>query len=372
VKQTGTRGRTATFVGGLANRGRMLYRSHRRALTIAAAAVATIVLGLALVGQGDEFSIALDSAPATVLLAAVALQLIALLSRTEAWHVSVVAAGGTAGRRRLYRASSMGFVGSLVNAQLGVAARIAALRRSASARSPGVAPLIGAEFPIMAIEAGLGALASVTLVGPLGLPWYTPLVAVAATLLVSAALRSVAMRTRRGFARGLAVLRSHDRHALIFGLVMVAVLAQIARNWMLLHAVGVDASLFDAVAVLIGLIVLAQLPLGPTTGAAAAILILGPHGVAAVAAAGVLLTATGTAGGLAFAGWALADRAWCGTRLRALRGRIARGRPAAAAVHLRGVLAALPDHECRIVEIAYFGGLTRFQIAQALGISPRP
>src|SRR4051812_50130764 len=78
------------------------------------------------------------------------LQLVALLTRTEAWKICVDEAGGTASRRRLYRASSMGVVGGLVNAQLGVAARIAALRKSAPRESPRVAPLIGAEVPIMA------------------------------------------------------------------------------------------------------------------------------------------------------------------------------------------------------------------------------
>jgi hypothetical protein len=297
-----------------------LYNRHRRTLTVVASVAATGALVLALAGKSHQFSTALRSAPILILLAAVALQLVALLARTEAWRVCVNAAGGTASRRRLYRASSMGFVGSLVNAQLGVAARITALRRSAPADSPRVAPLIGAELPIMAIEAVLGALASVTLVGPLGLPWWSPLVAIAVTLGVSGGLRSLAVRSSRGVLRGLAVLRTNDRHAEIVGIVLVAVFAQIARNWILLHAVGVNASVFDATAVLIGLIVLAQLPLGPTTGAAAAVLILGPHGVAAVAAAGVLLTATGTAGGLAFAGWALVDRVWAGARERS-RGR---------------------------------------------------
>jgi hypothetical protein len=40
------------------------------------------------------------------------------------------------------------------------------------------------------------------------------------------------------------------------------------------------------------------------------VLILGSDGVAAAAAAGVLLTATGTAGGLCFAAWAGADKLW--------------------------------------------------------------
>ena len=60
-------------------------------------------------------------------------------------------------------------------------------------------------------------------------------------------------------------------------------------------------------------------------------LILGPHGVAAVAAAGVLLTATGTAGGLAFAAWAGIDRIWDSTRVRALRNRPAAVQPSAPA-----------------------------------------
>jgi hypothetical protein len=77
---------------------------------------------------------------------------------------------------------------------------------------------------------------------------------------------------------------------------------------------GVDASLLDAIAVLIAMVALGPLPVGPTVGAAAAVLILGRDGVAAVAAAGVLTTVTGTIGGLAFAAWAGADRVWVGRR----------------------------------------------------------
>jgi len=297
------------------------YRRHRRLLTIFGSTAATIALVIALAGKGDEFKVALSSASAGVLLAAIGLQLVALLARTEAWKVCVDAAGSTASRRRLYRASSMGFVGSLVNAQLGVAARIAALRKSAPKDAPNIAPLIGAEVPIMAVEAVLGALASLTLVVPLGLPWWSPAIPIAATLAVSFGLRSLARSKGRGLRRGLAALRRLEHQRAVVGIILVAVFAQILRNWMLLHAVGVDVSLFDATAVLIAQITLSQLPIGPTTGAAATVLILGPHGVAAVAAAGVLLTATGTIGGLVFAGWALFDRVWCGRWACGLRHR---------------------------------------------------
>jgi len=46
------------------------------------------------------------------------------------------------------------------------------------------------------------------------------------------------------------------------------------------------------------------------------VLILGSNGVAGVSAAGVLLTATGTVGALAYGGWALADRFWTKRRTR--------------------------------------------------------
>ena len=114
------------------------------------------------------------------------------------------------------------------------------------------------------------------------------------------------------------MLRSVKGGSRVVGFVLIAVFAQIFRNWMLLHAVGVDASFFDAIAVLIALVTLSQLPVGPSVGAAAAVLILGSDGVAAAAAAGLLMTVTGTLGGLCFAAWAGADRLWSVARRPAL------------------------------------------------------
>ncbi|WP_272476339.1 hypothetical protein [Baekduia alba] len=270
----------------------------------------------ALAGRRDEFTTALSSAPLTILLVAALLQVVALLSRTEAWHLSIEAAGGTVARRILYRASSMQVVGSVLNGQLGVAARIAALRRSSPTVSPQVPTLIAAEFPILAVEASLAALTSFTLIGPLGLPWWLPVIVVAVIGTVSAGLRHLAAREGRKVWRGLAVLRSLSGGGRVVALVLAAVFAQIFRNWMLLHAVGVDASFFDAIAVLIAVVTLGQLPLGPGVGAAAAVLILGSEGPAAAAAAGVLMTVTGTVGGLCFATWAGGDHVWARVRLR--------------------------------------------------------
>jgi hypothetical protein len=288
---------------------REFQQRHSRLLGITLGLAVAAAIVYALWGKRHDFATAFEQAPLGVLAAAVGLQIVALLTRTEAWRICVLAAGGTIGRRRLYRASSMGYVGSLVNAQLGTAARIAALRRSAPDESPTIAPLLTAEVPIMVVEGLLAAIASVTLIAPLGLPWWAPLLVLAVALGISSGLRSLARGTGRGLRRGLHVMRSLNGSALIVGLILVATFAQIARNWLVLHAVGVhDVTVFDATAVLIAQVTLAQLPLGPSTGAASTVLILGPHGVAAVAAAGVLLTVTGTVGGGLFALWALFDR----------------------------------------------------------------
>ncbi|HEY6762829.1 MAG TPA: lysylphosphatidylglycerol synthase domain-containing protein [Baekduia sp.] len=290
---------------------------HRRIVAVVGSLLAAGILVAILAGHRHDFTMALSRASLGVLGVAAGLQVVALLARTEAWHRTIEAAGGTVPRRPLYRASSMGYVGSLLNAQLGTVARITALRRSSPADAPPVPTLLAAEVPILAIEAGLAALTSVTLIGPLGLPWWCPIIFVAVIGGLTFGLRRVSFTAVRPLWRGLAVLHSFRDGSRLFLLVLIAVFAQIARNWLLLHAVGVDASIFDSIAVLIAMVAIGQLPVGPSVGAGATVLILGSGGVAAAAAAGVLATATGLVGGLSFAAWAAGDRLWTRRRDRA-------------------------------------------------------
>jgi uncharacterized membrane protein YbhN (UPF0104 family) len=313
------RSRGASRPANLIARARDFGRRRRTPITILGSLAAAAILAFLLAGRRDDFVAALSDAAAWVLAVTVLLQIVALVARSEGWHLTIEAAGGTVDRRILYRASSMQVVGGVINSHLGVAARIAALRRSSPAVSPQVPTLIAAEFPIIAVEAMLAALASFTLIGPLGLPWWAPLIALAVIATASAGLRQLALVKGRELWKGLAVLRSLRGGGRVIGFVLVAVFAQIFRNWLLLHAVGADASFFDAIAVLIAVVTLSQLPIGPSVGAAAAVLILGSEGVAAAAAAGVLLTVTGTVGGLCFAGWAGADQLWSVSRRARLR-----------------------------------------------------
>lgn len=287
-------------------------RSYRRraVLSIAGSVVVAIVLGIVLSGRRQQFTAAIHSAPLLTLLLIAALQTFALLARSEAWHVCVRAAGGTVSRRLLFRAAGVGYLASVLNGSLGLAARIACLRRVAPSTSPRVPALLLAEVPIIAVEITLAGVFSFTLISPLGLPWWIPLVAIAATIAGLMMLRRVSERRQTGFWGGLAVMR-HGRHRMIL-FVLLAICAQIARNWLALHALGVNISITDATALLIAMFTIGQLPIGPSLGAAATVVVLGAHGIAATAAAGVILTATGIAGSLCYAAWAIGDRALAG------------------------------------------------------------
>ena len=195
-----------------------------------------------------------------------------------------------------------------MNSSFGLAVRIAELRRTDPSTSPKAGALVAAELPIVVIEIALAAICSFTLVGPLGIPWWTPIIALAVAAVFVAALNRLADRKREGFWQGLAVMRGLAYRNRIIALTIFAVSAQVFRNWLVLRGIGVDVTVFDSVALLVAGAAIGLLPVGPTLGVTTSILILGSKGVAQVAAAGALLTATGAVGALCFAAWSLVDR----------------------------------------------------------------
>jgi uncharacterized membrane protein YbhN (UPF0104 family) len=276
-------------------------------LSVLGALVVTGVLGFVLAGHRGQFVKALHSAPLPLLGVSVALQIAALLTRSEAWNVCVRAAGGTVPRRLLFRAAGVGYLASIVNGSLGMATRIASLRKVAGDRAPRVPALLAAEVPIITVEVVLAAVFSFTLIAPLGVPWWVPAIAVVLMGGVLFGLRRVSECRRTGLWAGLAIIRMKGRGRMIT-FTLIAVCAQVARNWLMLRAIGVDVSIFSAMALLIAMFTLGQLPVGPSGGPAAAVLILGAHGVAATAAAGVLVAVTGITGTLCYATWAIVDQ----------------------------------------------------------------
>ncbi|MGO9751815.1 MAG: lysylphosphatidylglycerol synthase domain-containing protein [Solirubrobacteraceae bacterium] len=304
---------------------------RKAVLSVLGALAVTGALGFVLAGHRSQFAAALRSAPLSLLLLAALLQIIALLARSEAWFVCVRAAGATVSRRLLFRAAGVGYLASVLNGSVGMATRIASLRRAAPHSAPRVPALLAAEVPIITVEVALAAIFSFTLIAPLGAPWWAPAIAVVAMAGVIFGLRRLSESRRTGLWAGLAVVRNKGRVRMI-AFTLLAVCAQIARNWLMLHAIGVNVSVFDAMALLIAMFTLGQLPIGPSIGPAAAVLILGAHGVAATAAAGVLLAVTGISGSLCYAAWAIADRTIAG-RLESKTEIVAA--PAAVAVAVR-------------------------------------
>ena len=279
---------------------------RRIAVSVGGAAAVAALLVYALAGRGSQFSAALRTAPLTLVGLSVLLQIGALLTRTEAWAICVRAAGGTVSRRVLFRSAAFGCLASIVNGSVGMAVRIASVRRAAPLTTPGAPALVAAEVPIITVELALVALFSFTLVAPLGVPLWVPAIIIMLMVGLVALLRRVSDRHRTGLGAGLAVLRMQSRGRLIT-FALLAVCAQVLRNWLMLHAIGVHVSIFDSMALLIVMFTVGQLPIGPSTGPAATVLILGAHGVAATAAAGVLVTLTGIVGSLIFAAWAAID-----------------------------------------------------------------
>lgn len=214
---------------------------------------------------------------------------------------------GSVSRRTVFRAAGIGCLASVVNGSVGMAARITSLRRAAPQSTPRVPALVAAEVPIIAVEIALAAIFSFTLVSTLGAPWWAPAIAVVTMAAAVVGLRRFSERHPVGIWSGLAVVR-HKARSRVVAFTVLSVCAQALRNWLMLHAIGENVSIFDAMALLIAMFTLGQLPVGPSIGPAAAVLILGAHGVASSAAAGVLLAATGIVGSLCYASWALGDR----------------------------------------------------------------
>jgi hypothetical protein len=283
--------------------------SMRRRIAISVSGTLAVagLLAYVLAGRGAQFGAALGTAPITLVALSVLLQIVALLTRTEAWAICVRAAGGTVSRRVLFRSAAFGCLASIVNGSVGMAVRIASLRRAAPKTTPRAPALVAAEVPIITVELALVAIFSFTLVAPLGVPLWVPALIIVVMAGVVAVLRRVSDRYRTGLGAGLAVLRMQSRGRLIT-FALLAVCAQVLRNWLMLRAIGVDVSIFDSMALLIVMFTVGQLPIGPSTGPAATVLILGAHGVAATAAAGVLVTLTGIIGSFIFALWAISDR----------------------------------------------------------------
>ena len=293
-------------------------RALRRCLTLLVAGGVIAGMLVVLASHRHAFAHAIAGVPFATLLLAAGLHVGSVLARSEAWAVSVRAAGGTTDRRGSYQIASLGFAANVLSASLGAAVRIWALRKRAGAQAPSAPALVAAEVPVIAIQALASAVMSVSLVGPLGAPWWTALVVVAAAGGLFFGLGRVARRAD-GPWRGLAALRPGHGRSRIGGSIAVIAACETIRHMLVLHALGLPAGPLNAMALLVGAGLMGMLPIGPGTSAGAAILIFGAAGVGPAAAAGVLLTATAIVADIGYALWGAGDMLWRSCPARLLR-----------------------------------------------------
>ena len=179
-------------------RSRAWARAHPGVVTIIGTVVVVAALAIGLWSKRGDFAAAAGGAPLLILGAAIALQIVWLLLRSEAWHVCVAAAGG--GHPG---APVPGLQPRLSRQHLQRQLRPrAADRRPAARGAKGEPASVGADRRGGADHRRRGALAAVmsfTLVGPLGLPWWVPLVCLVAAVALIAGLTSSGGSARRRF-----------------------------------------------------------------------------------------------------------------------------------------------------------------------------
>jgi hypothetical protein len=93
--------RSASRLAELTARLRDFGRRRRGLIAVVGSLATAVILVFLLAGRGDEFEAALSAASTSVLVATVLLQVVGLLARSEAWHLTIQAAGGTVERRVL-------------------------------------------------------------------------------------------------------------------------------------------------------------------------------------------------------------------------------------------------------------------------------
>ena len=138
--------------------------------------------------------------------------------------------------------------------------------------------------------------------GALNVAWWVPVVLV--FVCVAGVVMALGARSRfshREIVRGLDVL-AHSRHRSVVALLMViVVVTQVARSYIVLRAVGLNPSLLQATATFVAGGVLSSLFAGPGAGSAGGpLIVFGHSSLAASAAAGIELSITSLLAGVLY------------------------------------------------------------------------
>lgn len=287
---------------GMTERERRLERSQV-IRGIVGPLVAIVVLTVLLWPHFDEILEAAKLISLEAAVALIALHLIALLLRAEAWGRCVAAAGAPVERKLLHSSSSLRFLAdTVVPTYIGAWVRIALVKRFDRERAarPGATPTptIGQMFTadglMLLVEAVITVVLIAIAVFTSPLEWWWFFVFSAAVMLLILLLRWVFERFKdREFARTARVLSdAHDRLVLTALLAVVLTLQPI-RFYIAFTAVGLDPSASEALLAFLLTTAFGALPIGPgPSSVAASAALFASAGIDKTASAGLVLLAS--------------------------------------------------------------------------------
>jgi hypothetical protein len=232
-----------------------------------------------------------------------ALAFLTLLARTEAVVCCLTAMGARPRRRDIHAANSLTFLAATINHYVSSVVRGALLRRIDRERSPTIAQMVMVDTSTTLIEALVVGILIVLSASALKLPWWVAvLVLFACVCGVFAALATRKRFAHRELFRGLDVLVHSRQRTIVAALMVVVIVAQVARTFIVLSSVGLDPTLLQAVATFVAGGLLSSLFAGPGAGAAGGpLIVFGHSSLAASAAAGIELSITSLIAGLLYA-----------------------------------------------------------------------
>lgn len=272
--------------------------------------------------HADEVGAALGSVPLWAMAGAVALHVATLVLRSEAWRMTLAAAGGDSlSRSVVHGTNAAAFLAGTLQSQAALPTRVALLRRLAGERAPRAGQICVADVPIFALElCATSALLIVAVLMGRG-PWWVAPGAAALALVVLLGARLAPERfAHRPIVRGLTILGDRRRRGALVLLVGAIAALTVARVWLILAVCDLPHGLDEIAWVFAALGIFGLLPLGPGAPPGATVAAIGASSVGAAVAAGLLISASGILAVLVYA-----VGVWIAPRLRDPRRRRPRG-----------------------------------------------
>lgn len=232
----------------------------------------------------------------------VALQLIALLLRAEAWGRCIEAAGAPIERTLLHSTSSLRFLAdTIVPTYIGAWVRIGLVRKYDAPRAarpdatptPTIGQMFTADGLMLLVEAVLTIFLIAAAVFTSSLEWWWIFVFAAAVGVLFLIVRWVFIRYQdREFAQTARVLQNSRERWRLAALLAVVLTIQPIRYYIAFRALGLDPSASDALLAFLLTTVFNALPIGPgPSSIAASAALFASAGIDKTASAGLVLLA---------------------------------------------------------------------------------